>query len=54
MILSKSIQLSQRSLAQMTGKSQSWIRDIGNGRFPANAEDQVILRKVLQAQPNSN
>lgn len=43
----KSLQLSQRELAKMTGKSQSWIRDIENGRFRANLEDQVLLRKVL-------
>jgi DNA-binding transcriptional regulator YiaG len=43
----KSLQLSQRALAKMTGKSQSWIRDIENGRFRANSEDQVLLRKVL-------
>jgi DNA-binding transcriptional regulator YiaG/Pyruvate/2-oxoacid:ferredoxin oxidoreductase delta subunit len=43
----KSLQLSQRDLAKMTGKSQSWIRDIENGRFQAHLEDQVLLRKVL-------
>jgi DNA-binding transcriptional regulator YiaG len=43
----KSLSLSQRNLAQMTGKSQSWIRDIENGRFRVNLEDQVLLRKVL-------
>ncbi len=43
----KSLQLSQRELAQMTGKSQSWIRDIENGRFRAKSEDQELLRKVL-------
>jgi predicted transcriptional regulator len=37
----KSLQLSQRTLAQMTGKSQSWIRDIENGRFRANSKDQI-------------
>lgn len=39
--------LSQRELAEKTGKSQSWIRDIENGRFRAKAEDQALLRKVL-------
>lgn len=39
--------ISQRDLAQMTGKSQSWIRDLENGRFRAKLEDQVLLRKVL-------
>lgn len=43
----KTLQLSQRDLAKMTAKSQSWIRDIENGRFQAHAEDQVLLRKVL-------
>ncbi len=43
----KNLRLSQRELAKMTGKSQSWIRDIENGRFRANSEDQVLLRKVL-------
>lgn len=43
----KSLQLSQRALAQMTGKSQSWIRDIENGRFRANSKDQMLLQKAL-------
>ncbi len=43
----KNLSLSQRELAKMTGKSQSWIRDIENGRFRANSDDQVVLRKVL-------
>jgi DNA-binding transcriptional regulator YiaG len=43
----KSLQLSQRELAQRTNKSQSWIRDVENGRFRAKAEDQMLLRKVL-------
>ncbi|WP_017716717.1 helix-turn-helix domain-containing protein [Kamptonema formosum] len=43
----KSRGISQRDLAQMTGKSQSWIRDIENGRFQAKLEDQQVLRKVL-------
>lgn len=38
---------SQRELAQMTGKSQSWIRDIENGRLRAKSEDVHLLRKVL-------
>jgi DNA-binding transcriptional regulator YiaG len=45
--LRKSLRLTQRDLAQMTGKSQSWIRDIEKGRFRANSEDQLLLRKVL-------
>jgi DNA-binding transcriptional regulator YiaG len=44
----KRLNLSQRSLAQKTGKSQSWIRDIENGRFRAKQEDQLLLRKVLE------
>ncbi len=43
----KRLGLSQRDLAQLTGKSQSWIRDIENGRFQAKLEDQILLRKVL-------
>ena len=39
---------SQRELAEKTGKSQSWIRDIENGRFQVKSSDQAILRKVLQ------
>ncbi|MEM7717207.1 MAG: helix-turn-helix domain-containing protein [Cyanobacteria bacterium P01_A01_bin.68] len=44
----KKMNLSQRDLAKLTGKSQSWIRDIENGRFKAKSEDQNLLRKVLQ------
>ncbi|NJR76774.1 MAG: helix-turn-helix transcriptional regulator, partial [Scytonema sp. CRU_2_7] len=40
-------QSSQRELAKLTGKSQSWIRDIENGRLKAKLEDQALLRKVL-------
>ena len=43
----KSRQLSQRELAQMTDKSQSWIRDIENGRFQIKLKDQLLLQKVL-------
>jgi len=43
----KGLQLSQREVAQKTGKSQSWIRDIENDRFRAKAEDQMLLRRVL-------
>lgn len=43
----KNLRLSQRDLAQMAGKSQSWIRDIENGRLRVKSEDQEILRKVL-------
>ena len=43
----KKLGLSQRDLAHLTGKSQSWIRDIENGRFQAKLEDQILLRKAL-------
>jgi DNA-binding transcriptional regulator YiaG len=43
----KTLNLSQRELAKLTGKSQSWIRDIENGRLKAKLEDQALLRKVL-------
>ncbi len=43
----KNLNLSQRELAKMTGKSQSWIRDLENGRLKAKLEDQVLLRKLL-------
>ncbi|BAY88184.1 MULTISPECIES: helix-turn-helix domain-containing protein [unclassified Tolypothrix] len=43
----KRLGLSQRDLAKLTGKSQSWIRDIENGRFEAKLEDQMLLQKAL-------
>lgn len=43
----KRIGWSQRELAEHIGKSQSWIRDIENSRFQVKAEDQALLRKVL-------
>ncbi|MDZ8222647.1 helix-turn-helix domain-containing protein [Nostoc sp. ChiVER01] len=43
----KNLNLSQRELAKLTGKSQSWIRDIENGRLKAKLEDQILLRRVL-------
>lgn len=43
----KNLHLSQRELAKLTGKSQSWIRDVENGRLKAKLEDQALLRKVL-------
>jgi transcriptional regulator with XRE-family HTH domain len=43
----KNLNLSQRELAKLTGKSQSWIRDIEKGRLKVKLEDQVVLRKVL-------
>jgi DNA-binding transcriptional regulator YiaG len=43
----QNLKLSQRELAKLTGKSQSWIRDVENGRLKAKLEDQLLLRKVL-------
>ncbi|MBD1843957.1 helix-turn-helix domain-containing protein [Cyanobacteria bacterium FACHB-63] len=43
----KNVGLSQRQLAEQAGKSQSWIRDIENGRFQVKAQDQAVLKKVL-------
>ncbi len=40
--------ISQRLLAEMAGKSQSWIRDLEKGRFSAKPKDQAVLRKVLE------
>ncbi len=39
--------LSQRALAQRLGKSQSWIRDVENGRFSVGAGDLTRLQTVL-------
>jgi DNA-binding transcriptional regulator YiaG len=41
---------SQRELAERIGKSQSWIRDIENGRFNAKKEEQSLLRDILQLE----
>jgi DNA-binding transcriptional regulator YiaG len=43
----KSLQLSQRGLADRLGKSQSWIRDIESGRLQLNEKDQAVLSKLL-------
>ncbi|MDJ0734943.1 MAG: helix-turn-helix domain-containing protein [Nostocaceae cyanobacterium] len=43
----KNLNISQRELAKLAGKSQSWIRDVENGRLKAKLEDQAVLRKVL-------
>jgi DNA-binding transcriptional regulator YiaG len=43
----KSLQLSQRVLAERLGKSQSWIRDIENGRLQLNEKDQAVLSELL-------
>ena len=47
MMARKNQQLSQRQLATMLGKSQSWIRDIESGRFQLKGEDQMLLQNVL-------
>jgi DNA-binding transcriptional regulator YiaG len=39
---------SQRDLAIHMGKSQSWIRDIENGRFRVKKEDSASLRELLE------
>jgi len=39
--------LTQRALAIRLGKSQSWIRDIEKERFRINADDQILVEKVL-------
>jgi DNA-binding transcriptional regulator YiaG len=46
-IARKDLGLSQRELAEMTGKSQSWIRDIERGRFKVKSEDCALLQRVL-------
>jgi DNA-binding transcriptional regulator YiaG len=46
-IARKDLGLSQRELAEMTGKSQSWIRDIERGRFKVKSEDRALLQRVL-------
>jgi DNA-binding transcriptional regulator YiaG/Pyruvate/2-oxoacid:ferredoxin oxidoreductase delta subunit len=45
-------QLSQRALAERLGKSQSWVRDVENGRFGISAQDQSLLRTVLHLVPD--
>jgi len=41
------LNLSQRALAERLGKSQSWIRDVENGRFSIGACDRALLQDVL-------
>lgn len=43
----KNLQISQRGLASQIGKSQSWIRDVENGRLRVSVKDQALLRKAL-------
>ncbi len=47
----KSLQLSQRDLANHVGKSQSWVRDIESGRLRVGFKDQQLLLKVLGVNP---
>lgn len=46
----KRLGISQRKLAQKLGKSQSWIRDLENGRFAARTSDCVKLQKILEIE----
>jgi DNA-binding transcriptional regulator YiaG len=46
-LLRKDLQISQRTLAEKIGKSQSWIRDIENGRFQAKKNEQQLIRQAL-------
>ena len=39
--------LSQRTLADLIGKSQSWVRDIEKDRFNVGADDLALLQKTL-------
>ncbi len=48
----KNVQLSQRALADKLGKSQSWIRDIENGRLRLNEKDQAALSELLLNCPS--
>lgn len=47
----KNLRLSQRDLANSVGKSQSWVRDIENGRLRVGLKDQQLLLKVLGVSP---
>jgi len=46
----KRLGISQRKLAEQLDKSQSWIRDLENGRFSAKLSDRVKLQKILQIE----
>lgn len=39
--------LSQRALAHQIGKSQSWVRDVEQGRFQPASKEQALLRQIL-------
>lgn len=47
----KKLQISQRDLATHVGKSQSWVRDVENGRLQVGFKDQQLLLKVLGVNP---
>ncbi len=47
----KKLRISQRDLATYVGKSQSWVRDIENGRLQVGFKDQQLLLKVLGVNP---
>lgn len=46
----KRLGFSQRKLAQLLGKSQSWIRDIENSRFAVKPGDRLKLKKILEIE----
>jgi DNA-binding transcriptional regulator YiaG len=46
----KDLGISQRKLAQLLGKSQSWIRDIENSHFAAKPGDRIKLSKILNIE----
>ena len=46
----KNLGISQRKLAQLLGKSQSWIRDIENSRFSVKPGDRLKLQKILEIE----
>jgi len=46
--LRKDLQISQRNLAEKIGKSQSWIRDVENGRFQPKKNEQQLIRQALE------
>lgn len=41
------LKMSQRNLANRIGKSQSWVRDVENGRFSPSTADQAQLHQIL-------
>jgi DNA-binding transcriptional regulator YiaG/Pyruvate/2-oxoacid:ferredoxin oxidoreductase delta subunit len=43
----KKLKLSQRELAKLMDKSQSWVRDVERDRFQVNEKDRTLLRQVL-------